>query len=257
MSQPRYELYYHPGIPGRLEHVRLLLEASGTPYTEIARDQKDGYSTVQKICMGKAPESVDGNPPMFAPPALRVTNGGSGNGKSLMISQTPNILAYLGEKTGMDGGEEMKWWVQQVALTALDLNNEVHNSHHPVSIGAFYEQQREEALRNAKDVREMRFPKYFGYFERMLEWNKEARQGKYLVGKGLTYADTTVWQVLDGCFFAFPREMEVRRKEFPGMLGEFYEGVKSAKGLKEYLASERRLPYSMGIFRHYPELDRQ
>ena len=78
-----------------------------------------------------------------------------------------------------------------------------------------------------------------------------------LEGPKLSYADTTVWQVLDGCFFAFPKEMAKRKEEFPELLGTFYENVKEEKGIEEYLVSERRLEYSMGIFRHYPELDRQ
>jgi len=63
--------------------------------------------------------------------------------------------------------------------------------------------------------------------------------------------------VLDGVSFSFPKEIEGRRKEFPELFGTFYESVKGEGGLKEYLASERRMPYSEGIFRHYPELDRQ
>ena len=78
-----------------------------------------------------------------------------------------------------------------------------------------------------------------------------------MVGEKLTYADTTVWQVLDGCFYAFPREMEARKGEFVDLLEDFYQNLKEEKGIKEYLASERRMKYSMGIFRLYPELDRQ
>lgn len=33
------------------------------------------------------------------------------------------------------------------------------------------------------------------------------------------------------------------------------ERVASIDTIKSYLQSERRLPYSSGIFRHYPELD--
>ena len=182
--------------------------------------------------------------------------------RDLVISQTPNILLYLGERIGMAGPEDdesAKYFVNQVALTALDLNNEVHDTHHPIAVMKHYEEQTEEALRKAEDVRVNRFPKFFDYFTRVLSHNKDSGggEGKYLVGSSLTYADTTVWQVLDGCFFAFPKEMEARKKEFPELLETFYENVKEEKGLKEYLASERRLPYSMGVFRHYPELDRQ
>lgn len=259
-AHPQYELLYHPGIPGRGEFVRLAFEAAGVAYTDTANDSKDGYSTVQAICMNKGTESADGNPPVFSPPALRVP-GAAADGKSaLVIGQTPNILFYLGDKLGLVPEDEAgKYHVQQLALTALDLNNEVHDTHHPIAVMQYYEDQKPEALKKAADVRENRIPKFLSYFTRTLKHNEQAGggRGKYLVGDKLTYADTTVWQVLDGCLFAFPKEMEARKEEFPELLGEFYENVKQESGLKDYLSSKRRLPYSMGVFRYYPELDRQ
>lgn len=261
-TTPQYTLLYHPGIPGRGEFIRLALEATGTAYTDLAMEQPDGYAEVQRVCMGTATlASEAGNPPVFAPPALRVQGAGEGEGR-LVISQTANILSYLGERIGMagDGGEGVKYHVAQLAQTALDLNNEVHDSHHPVGVSLYYEDQKAESLRKSKDVRENRLPKFFGYFARTLKFNaSEGRKGggRFMVGAGLTYADTTVWQVLDGLFFAFPNEMKARKEEFPELLGTFYEGVKGEKGIKEYLASGRRMEYSMGVFRHYPELDRQ
>lgn len=279
-THPQYELLYHPGIPGRGEFVRLAFEAAGVPYKDVANEDKNGYSTVQKICMNKSNESADSNPPVFSPPALRVPGAGK-DGEALIISQTPNILLYLGDRIGMvpEGDESAKYYTNQLTLTVLDLNNEVHDTHHPLAVAEYYENQKDSAQHKAKDVRENRFPKFFSYFTRTLEGNREGGgDGKYLVGNQLTYADTSVWQVIDGCFFAFPKEMEARKKEFPELLGTFYDNIKNEKGLKEYLASDRRLPYSMGIFRqvapfltslgdllilhvlnrrHYPELDRQ
>lgn len=57
--------------------------------------------------------------PAFAPPLLRA------EGKTL--SQTANILNFLGPRLGLDGGEE-KDTVLQVALTALDWGDETHNT---------------------------------------------------------------------------------------------------------------------------------
>ena len=113
--------------------------------------------------------------------------------------------------------------------------------------------------RGVQDVRETRIPKYLSYFDRVRQHNERDGGGKgmYLVGSKLSTADTTVWQVLDGLMFAFPKEMEARKKEFPELLGTFYGNVKEEGGLKEYLSSKRRLPYSMGVFRYYKELDRQ
>lgn len=259
-TQPQYQLLYHPGIPGRLEHIRLCFEAKGVPYTDVAVEKKDGYSEVQAICMNDGLESSDGNPPVFAPPAIRVP-GGSKDGKALIISQTPNILIYLGGRLGLvpDDDEAGKHYVYQLAFTALDLNNEIHDTHHPIAVAKYYEDQKDAALQKAADVRENRLPKFFSYFERALKHNAKNAGGdhKYLVGSKLTFADLVVWQVLDGTKFSFPKEMEARKKEFPELLGTFYESVKNEGGLKEYLKSERRMPYSQGIFRYYPELDRQ
>ena len=37
-----YELYYWTGIQGRGEYVRLVLEAAGVPYRDVAREEGDG-----------------------------------------------------------------------------------------------------------------------------------------------------------------------------------------------------------------------
>lgn len=246
-----------PGFPGRGEFVRLAFEASGVSYKDISNESKDGISQVLAIKDDSVTIDTDGNPPAFAPPALRIPGEGK-DGKTLILYQTPSILAYLGDKLGLAGKDEAeKHWIMAHALTALDLNNETHDTHHPVATSKYYEDQKAEALTKAMDFREERVPKFFGYFERVLKGNEKEGEGKYLVGEKLSYADTTLWHVLNGLKFAFPKELEAREEEFPLLFGTFYKSVQEQKGVKEYLGSERRLPYSMGIFRHYPELDRQ
>jgi glutathione S-transferase len=247
------------GIPGRGEFIRLVFEATNTPYKDISNESKDGISQVLAMKDDSLTIDSDGNPPAFAPPALRIPGEGK-NGKTLVLYQTPSILAYLGDRLGLAGVDEAeKHWIMAHALTALDLNNEAHDTHHPVASGKYYEDQKPEALTKATDFRKERIPKFFGYFERVLKGNQQGGEGegKYLVGAKLSYADTTLWHVLNGLKFAFPKELEAREKEFPLLFGAFYASVQEQKSVKEYLASERRLPYNMGIFRHYPELDRQ
>ncbi|QIW96113.1 hypothetical protein AMS68_001631 [Peltaster fructicola] len=256
-SHPEYELLYHPQIPGRGEFIRLAFEAVGVSYTDVANDKKDGYSEVQSICMNDEINSSDGNPPILAPPALRVPGAGP-DGTALILAQTPNILFYLGEKLGLvSTAEADKYHTYQLVLTALDLNNEIHDSHHPIAPSAYYEDQSAEALKKAADVRNARLPKFFSYFERSLQHNHTNGGGKFLIGGRLSIADTTVWQVLDGAYFAFPNEMAARKAEYPELLDTFYNSVKQEPHLKQYLASGRRRAYGMGVFRHYPELDRQ
>jgi len=259
-KHPQYELLYHPGIPGRGEFIRLCFEATGVPFTDVAVEKKDGYSEVQAICMNSGLESSDGNPPVFSPPALRIPGAGK-DGRALVISQTPNILIYLAGRLGLvpEDDEAGKYHAYQIALTALDLNNEIHDTHHPIAVMKYYEEQKDAALQKATDVRENRLPKFFSYFERVLKHNAKngGGQHKHLVGGKLTFADLVVWQVLDGVSFSFPKEIEARKEEFPQLFGTFYGSVKNEDRVKEYLGSERRLPYSEGVFRYHPELDRQ
>jgi glutathione S-transferase len=254
-KQPTYTILYHPGMPGRGEFARLAFEAAGVPYIDAGNGTPDQRKEVYACC-NPASQGINGNPPMFSPPMLKVAGAGKA-GNDLYLAQTPNIMLYLGQKLGLAGEDEVDMYhVNQLALTALDLNNEVHDTHHPVATSAYYEDQKPEALRKATEFRELRIPKYLGVFERTLTANEQGK-GKYLVGEKLTYADLTLWQLIDGLKYAFPKEIKAREKEFPLLFGTLYQAIKEEKRIKEYLASNRRLKYSMGIFRHYPELDRQ
>ncbi|CAO2648524.1 Nn.00g077910.m01.CDS01 [Neocucurbitaria sp. VM-36] len=256
-TQPPYELLYWPGLPGRGEFIRLAFEAAGISYKDVANESKDGVKSVTALIAQDSTGDSDGNPPAFAPPALRIPGEGR-DGKALVIYQTPSILSYLGDKIGLAGSDEAeRAWILSHTLTALDLNNEAHDTHHPIAVADYYEDQKEESLKKAKDFRKNRIPKFLGFFERVLKWNEERGKGKYLVGDKLSYADTTVWHILSGLEFAFPQEIKARRGDYELLFGTFYESVKEQDGLKEYLASDRRLSFGMGVFRHYPELDRQ
>lgn len=177
-----------------------------------------------------------------------------------MFHQTPTILSYIGPRISMVPDDEPgRLYVSQITATALDMGNEAHDTHHPVAVMSYYEEQKAESLRKAEDFRKNRMPKFFSYFERALKGNKERTggEGGYLVGDKLTYADTTVWQLLDGLFYAFPKEMAGKKGEFSELLDKFYSNIQEEKGIKEYLGSERRQQYGNGIFRRYPELDRE
>lgn len=125
-------------------------------------------------------------------------------------------------------------------------------------MGHYYEDQKTEALRFSKEFRKDRIPKFFGYFNKALKYNKaKGASGKYLVGDKLTYADTTLFHVIDGVSYAFPTRVEELKAEGAGFeeLWAFYEGIKAEENIKSYLESDRRLAYKNGIFRYYAELD--
>ncbi|MDA1099148.1 MAG: glutathione S-transferase family protein [Proteobacteria bacterium] len=241
----RYELYYWPMIQGRGEFVRLALEESGAAYIDIARGSGEEGAGVPAMLELLDRETVE-RPP-FAPPFLKA-------GK-LILGQTANILQFLGQRHRLaPAGEAGRLWVQQLQLTLCDLVDEIHDTHHPIDGSLYYEDQRKEAkLRTAKFL-ELRAPKYLGYFERVLARNQSA--GTYLVGAKLSYADLSLFQVVDGLRYAFPSAMKRLETEIPRVVALHGHVARRAR-VRAYLASDRRIPFNEGgIFRHYKELDR-
>lgn len=235
------ELFYWPGIQGRGELVRLALEDGGTPYVDVARrPEKEGGGVKPILALLASPKGL----PPLAPPFVRT-------GK-LVVAQTANILAHLGPKLGLVPKSDAKRAaVNQLQLTVEDLFTEVHDTHHPIATGLYYEDQRGPAKQRAAHFVAERLPKFLGYFERVLEQNG----GEHLVGRSTTYADLSVFQVMSGLDYAFPRAMKRLGKKVTG-LRALAERVASRPKLARYLSSERRIPFNeSGIFRRYPELD--
>ena len=251
-SSAPYELIYWPSIPGRAEPIRLAFEAAQVAYTDVS-NATHSADTVLSLIAGDNGGS-DGNPPAFAPPMLR--HG------SLLLSQTANILAYLGPRLGLvpDAADDPHGMhhVQALALTALDgFCNEAHDTHHPLGPSLYYDDQKDAARRRAADYVRLRLPKFLAYFERVLA-GRASRGGDWLYGGRLSYADLVLFQTLDGVAHAFPHA--VRRLRHGAEFGRVWALVERVGGLpavKDYLASERRLKYGNGIWRHYPELDEQ
>jgi glutathione S-transferase len=115
---------------------------------------------------------------------------------------------------------------------------------------AYYEDQKKEAKRRAKDFRDNRIPKYLGWFERALH---RAPDG-WLTGDRWCYADLSLFQLIDGLRHAFPERMAAVTRDCPKLL-DLHERVSDLPELQAYFASDRRQRYGDGIFRHYPELD--
>ncbi len=74
----------------------------------------------------------------------------------------------------------------------------------------------------------------------------------------MTWVDMVAWQSLDGVTHAFPKAVEAMKKSGKYLkLFEHYERVAEVPEIKTYLASDMRLDYNNGVYRHYPELDLQ
>jgi glutathione S-transferase len=239
-----FEFFYWPEIQGRGEFVRLALEESGAAYIDVARgSESEGLGVPAMLAlMGGA-----GTTHMpFAPPFLR-------DGR-IIVSHTAAILLYVGGRIGLaPGDEEGRLWTHQLQLTITDIVKEVYNSHHPIDEDKWFHEQKAEAIARAAVFRRDRLPKFLGWFERVLEAN-QAGAG-HLVGSSISYADLSLFQLIEGLRFAFPLACELELAKVP-RVATLHKAVALRPRLKAYLASERRVPFKeMGIFRRYPELD--
>ncbi len=236
----RYELYYWPEIQGRGEFVRLALEEADAQYIDVARGSR-GVSALMRFLEGR---SLD-HPP-FAPPFLK-------SGK-LVVAQTANILLFLGPRLDLvPKTESTRLWAHQLQLTIADWVAEVHDTHHPISSGLYYEEQKREAKRRSANFRDERLPKFMGYFERLLKHHPKA--SNYLFGKAVSYVDLSLFQMIAGLRYAFPRAMSQLERTHP-RLASLHDRIEARPRIAAYLSSPRRLPFNQqGIFRHYPELD--
>ena len=239
-----YELYYWPSIQGRGEFVRLALEEAAADYVDVARMPVRGGMGVP--AMMRLMENAPAGRAPFAPPFLKA-------GRQL-IAQTANILLFLAPRIGLvPKAEATRLWAHQLQLTIADFVTEIHDIHHPIANSLYYEEQQPEAKRRSANFRTERLPKFLDYFEGVLDANPGG--ARHLVGRRLSYVDLSMFQVIAGLNYAFPRAMARRKSKWPRLL-DLHRRVMARPRIAGYLASDRRLPFSTaGLFRHYSELD--
>ena len=239
-----YELHYWPTIQGRGEFVRLALEAAGAPYVDVARGAQSAGRGLPAMLHDLADPALV-HPP-FAPPFLK-------DGK-LVVGQTAAILHYLGPALKLVArSEQSRVWTQQIQLTIADMVSEAHDTHHPVGHDLHYEDQKPEALRRASVFCRARIPKYLQWFERILVNNPAGP--RHLVAGKLSYVDLSLFQLVEGLRYAFPKATEKALAHAPTVL-QLHARVGALPKVAAYLRSARRLPFNeQGIFRRYPELD--
>ncbi len=239
-----YELYYWPTIPGRGEFVRLALEEAGADYLDVAQDPDGPAAAAGKVQAAMADGAV-ATPP-FAPPFLKADGQ--------VIAQVANILFYLGARHGLAPKDEPgRLWVHQLQLTIADWVVEIHDTHHPLGPSLYYAEQKPEAKRRTDDFLAARLPKFMGYFERVLERNPA--DGGWLHGDSLTYADLSLFLVIEGLRYAFPKTLRRIAPDYP-RIAALAAGVRERPRITAYLDSPRHQPFNEdGIFRHYPELE--
>lgn len=235
-----YELYYWPTIQGRGEFVRLALAEADIDYVDVVRRAKDGVPKMRRLLEGGRLSM-----PPFAPPFLKAGD--------LVVSHVANILLYLGDRHGLaPKADASRLWLHGLQLTITDFVSEVHDTHHPLGPTLYYEQQRAAAKRRTDEFWKLRVPKYLGYFERTLKRGG----GPFIAGRKLSYVDLSLFQLVEGLRYAFPKRMKRFEKNIPLLL-DLRERVAARPRIKAYLASDKRIAFNEhGIFRRYKALDR-
>lgn len=238
-----YQLHYWPTIQGRGEFVRLALEASGAPYVDVARGHADGQGVAAMQAAMADPRLVH---PPFAPPFL--VDG------DVVVAQTAAILQHLGPALRLvTRNEQARTWTHQIQLTIADMVTEAHDTHHPIASGLYYEDQKAEAKRRAEDFCRHRMPKFLAWFEAILARNPGG--SRQLVAGKMSYADLSLFQLVEGLRYAFPKAA-ARALEAAPLVVALHDRVAALPKVAAYLHSERRIPFNeQGIFRRYPELD--
>jgi glutathione S-transferase len=205
----------------------------------MARRGKAGMAAMQKLLEGRHLAH-----PPYAPPFLKA-------GRDI-IAQAALILFYLGPRLKLAPSREAeRMWAHQLQLTVSDLVVHIHDTHHPVSGWLYYEEQKPAAKRRTDDFWRYRVPKFLGYFERVLKQNG----GAYMVGRRLSYVDLSLFQIVEGLRYAFPKRMKRFERKVP-LLVALHDRVAKRPRIAAYLASQRRIPFSQwGIYRYFKELD--
>jgi len=232
----RYELFYWPGIQGRGEIPRLILEDAGADYVDVARE-RGGMTRMERVLAGREPALLP-----FAPPFLHAGR--------LWLAQSAQIASVLGEQLDLaPKTDQPRLAARTIMLTIADLIDEIHDTHHPIAVDQYYDEQKPAAKQRAASFRDARMPAFLRYLERNIE-----RSGRgVLVGNRISYVDLAAFQIVEGLTYAFPRAFKKQRVP---KLRALHDRVVARPRIAAYLASDRRLPFNeQGIFRHYPELD--
>ena len=237
-----YGLHYWPTIQGRGEFVRFALEYAGIRYIDVARDprQRRWRGGTARVTCGRRSTSSG------VCAALSAT-------VDMVIGQTFQHSSCFWDRI-MRSRRSMRragGGTHQLQLTLADFVAEVHDTHHPIGVGLYFEDQRAEAGRRARVSRRAcaEIPRLL----RARGRGNPAGSG-LLVGQDVTYADLSLFQVVAGLRYAFPKMM--------AKIGPIAAARRIARSIADepriasYLASSRRIAFNEeGIFRHYAELD--
>ena len=170
-----------------------------------------------------------------------------------MIGQTANILLYLGPRHGLaPKAEAGRLWLHQLQMTIADFVLEIHDTHHPLGPSLYYEDQRGAGQETHRGILEASACRNISDISSDC-WRSSG--GSWVAGRRVSYVDLSLFQIVAGLRYAFPKRMKAFERGIPGLV-DLHDRVAVRPNIKAYLASDRRIAFNEeGIFRRYKELD--
>jgi glutathione S-transferase len=224
----------------------MVMEDGGVPYVDVLRDEQLPPERMRERCsaFSATPERLERARP-FAPPFIELPDGA-------VLSQMANLMLFVASRCDLAPKDDAgKSALMSLLMTIADAVAEAHDTHHPVSSGLFYEDQKAEAARKSAEFTSRRLSQYLCHFDETLR----ANGGDYLMGAHCSAADIGVVQLALGLEFAFPKAYARASATTPGLVA-LIERVQRRPRLAAYMQSARRTPFNgNGVFRHYEELD--
>jgi glutathione S-transferase len=102
-----------------------------------------------------------------------------------------------------------------------------------------------EAKKRAANFTSNRIPKFLGYFERILKMN--AKGGDFVFGKKAAYSDLSLFQMIEGLRYAFPKTMARLEPQHPRLV-TLHDRVMARPRIAARLSSPRRLAFNDKAF---------
>ena len=197
----RYELYYWPGIQGRGEFVRLALEEAGADYVESPAGRAGAACRHDETARGQGQRAA----------ALRAAVS---QGRKVVIAQTANILLYLGSRLTSRRATRPEN-CGPISCSSPSPTRRA-NPRHPSS-GVGLALFRGAAPGGA--AAHPGFPALPGAeIFRLFRARAEEHGGTYMVGRRTSYVDLSMFEIVEGLRYAFPKRMKRFEKKVPGLV---------------------------------------
>uniref|UniRef100_A0A0B7BXB2 Glutathione transferase n=1 Tax=Arion vulgaris TaxID=1028688 RepID=A0A0B7BXB2_9EUPU len=185
---------------GRGEVLRLLLAAAGQAYEDVRVSKDDWHAGKFSTPFGQLPcLEIDGE----------------------RYGQTVAIGNYIARQFGFHGKNDTEALkIDQIVQLSQDFIN--------VIINAVFNSDESKKLEHLKALKEVEVPKYFSFYETLLSENG------YFVGSSLTFADLTVYDVIDTIRLRSNDAVDA----FPA-IQNLIRNVESNDNVKAYLAARK------------------